>query len=82
MLSVVVAFGANHGNEIDLVFEHEGRLHGVEVKSGMTYASDWVRNLARWQAHIGQEAGAAAVVYGGGESFGISAARVLSWQTM
>ncbi len=72
----------NHGNEIDLVFEHEGRLHGVELKSGMTYATDWVRSLTRWQAHIGEEAGVASVVYGGSESFGISAARALSWQTM
>lgn len=72
----------NHGNEIDLLFEHEGRIHGVELKSGATFVSDWVRVLNRWQAQIGDETGVASVVYGGAESFEVSAAKVMSWAAL
>jgi uncharacterized protein len=72
----------NHGNEIDLLFEHERRLHGVELKSGVTFVSDWVRALARWQLQIGDEAGISSVVYGGADSFEVSGVKVMSWSAL
>jgi uncharacterized protein len=46
----------NHGLEVDLVFEHAGRLHSVECRSGLTYAPDALSAARRWR----QVAGAAA----------------------
>ncbi len=51
----------NHGLEVDLVFEHQGRLHSIECKSGMTYSPDWLNGARRWRAAAGPEAAPAAV---------------------
>jgi hypothetical protein len=46
----------NHGLEVDLVFEHQGRLHGVECKSAPpTPATGWPAR--RWRAGRGGRSG-------------------------
>jgi uncharacterized protein len=70
----------NHGTEVDLVFEHAGRLHAVEIKSGTTFTPDWLQPTRRWQAMAGDMAARPIVVYGGSESFELSDAQVLSWR--
>ena len=76
----------NHGLEVDLVFEHRGRLHGVEVKSGSTYASDWLAPVRRWQAMAGAQTQAATtapvVVWGGDDSYAHLDHHVLSWRDL
>jgi uncharacterized protein len=69
----------NHGTEIDLVFEHQGRLQAVEIKSGATFASDWLAPCRRWRAMVGADAALPIVVWGGADSFELEDARVLSW---
>jgi predicted AAA+ superfamily ATPase len=70
----------NHGLEVDLVFEHEGRLHGVECKSGTTYAADWLAPARRWRQAVGTEAAPPVLVYGGDDSHDRADHRVLSWR--
>lgn len=55
----------NHGTEIDLVFEHGGRLHAVECKSGTTYVPDWLAPVRRWRHTVGNMAADPVLVYGG-----------------
>ncbi len=72
----------NHGLEVDLVFEHAGRLHSVECKSGTTYASDWMDGARRWRAAAGAEAAGTTLVYGGEDSFEREDHRVISWRAV
>jgi uncharacterized protein len=72
----------NHGNEVDLVFEHQGRLHAVEVKSGSTFAPDWLGAARRWSAMTGAEAADPILVWGGDQSFELEAARVVTWRSL
>jgi predicted AAA+ superfamily ATPase len=72
----------NHGLEMDLVFEHGGRLHGVECKSGLTYSSDWLAPARRWQALAGAEAAQPLLVYGGDTSHERDDHGVLSWHDL
>jgi hypothetical protein len=72
----------NHGLEVDLVFEHQGRLHAVECKSGTTYAADWLRPVRRWQAAVGAEAAPPLLVHGGETSHGRADHGVLSWREL
>jgi predicted AAA+ superfamily ATPase len=73
----------NHGLEIDLVFEHAGRLHAVEIKSGMTYSPDWPLAALRWRQLAGSDQTAApVVVYGGSASFSRHDHQVLSWRAV
>lgn len=71
----------NHGLEIDLMFEHTGKLHGVEVKSGSTFVPEWFGAATRSQGLTGPDAAAPPlVVYGGDESFEFQGRQVLSWR--
>lgn len=70
----------NHGLEVDLLFEHAGRLHAVECKSGMTWADDWAAPARRWRSVVGAEAADPVLLYGGDASFVRADHRVLSWR--
>ncbi len=72
----------NHGLEVDLVFEHTGRLHGVACKSGTTYVDEWLQPARRFCAAVGPEAAAPLLVYGGEASFEQADHRVLSWREL
>ena len=72
----------NHGLEVDLVFEHAGRLYSVECKSGATYASDWMDAARRWRAAAGAEAAGTTLVYGGEDRFEREDHRVIGWRTV
>ncbi|MEO7854835.1 MAG: ATP-binding protein [Rubrivivax sp.] len=72
----------NHGLEVDLLFEHGGRLHSVEVKSGSTYASDWMAQARRWREAAGIDAAPTVLVYGGDDSHERADHRVLGWRDL
>lgn len=70
----------NHGTEVDLVFEHGGLTHAVEIKSGATFASDWTQAAARWKAYAGTSAASVTIVYGGDDSYAVRDVQVMSWR--
>ena len=69
----------NHGAELDFVFEDAGRLHAAEIKSGTTFAMDWLQSGRRWKAMVGDEAGRVLVLYGGSDGFELADAQVVGW---
>jgi uncharacterized protein len=70
----------NHGLEIDLLVEHQGRLLPLEVKSGITYASDWMQPLRRWRAQAGEPTAEPVLLWGGEGSHRREDHWVLSWR--
>lgn len=72
----------NHGTEVDLLFEHSGKLHAVEIKSGATFASDWVHACQRWQRYAGAAAADPVLVYGGQDSYSVKNVQVRAWHTL
>jgi len=72
----------NHGTEVDLLFEHAGKLHAVEIKSGATFAPDWVHACQRWQRYAGEAAADPVVVYGGQDSYSVQGVQVRAWHTL
>jgi predicted AAA+ superfamily ATPase len=72
----------NHGLEVDLVFEHQGRLHSVEIKSGTTYADDWLAPARRWRQAAGTDAAPTLLLYGGDLSHERADHGVLSWRDL
>ena len=72
----------NHGLEVDLVFEHAGRLHGVECKSGTTYVDEWLDAARRFRRVAGGDAAAPVLLYGGDTSFDRADHRVLGWRDL
>ncbi len=72
----------NHGTEVDLLFEHAGKLHAVEIKSGATFTTEWVRACQRWCQYAGPAAASPVIVYGGRESFRVNDVQVMPWHRM
>jgi len=72
----------NIGQEIDLVFESEGKLQAVEIKSGATIASDWFKGLKKWQALVGSDALAPWLIYGGSETYEREGVSVMGWREL
>lgn len=72
----------NHGTEVDLLFEHAGKLHAVEIKSGATFTTEWVRACQRWRQYAGPVATSPVIVYGGRDSFCVNDVQVMPWHML
>ena len=69
------------GHEIDLLIEAGGgRLLPIEIKSGQTFNSDFVRNLTWWRGVSGGASTKGVVVYGGDKSITYKDDLALSWR--
>lgn len=66
------------GRECDLIYQRGDQLAAVEIKSGMTVASDWFNPLGRIAADLPQIT-TRAVVYGGAECQRRTAGDVVPW---
>jgi len=72
----------NAGHEIDLLLPVGARLQPVEIKSGMTFAADWLHAARRWTALAGSDALPPIVVYGGDAGFERAGCRVVGWREL
>ncbi len=68
----------NGGNEADIVFEREGRLQTVEIKSGATVTQDYIRAALKSARFAAGEAHMPWLLYGGDESYSRSGVEVMS----
>mgnify|MGYP001262245257 CR=1 FL=1 len=68
------------GHEIDLLLDHGGELVPIEIKSGQTFASDYLQGLTYWRSLPDQAHARAALVYGGDTSYTRQGIAVLSWE--
>jgi hypothetical protein len=55
----------NVGHEIDLLYETPEGLQAVEIKSGATFASDWLQGPEKWLSFAGNDALPPLLVFGG-----------------
>jgi uncharacterized protein len=76
----------NIGTEVDLILERGTELAAVEIKSGMTVASDAFSNLYKWQKYATERGNFSAIypglVYGGDTRFTRSGVDVLPWSQL
>lgn len=69
----------SNGHEVDCIFEHEGKLSGIEIKAGKTISSDFFKGLRFLREAAGDQFSEATVIYGGQESQNRSAVSVIPW---
>ncbi len=69
-----------HGHEVDLVADLGESLFPVEIKSGSTFHSDWLKNIL-WFNKL-QDFAKSVVVYGGTESYPHKDSEIVSWQDL
>ena len=76
----------NIGTEVDVVLERAGAIAAVEIKSGLTVASDAFSNLTKWRKYAAGQGGFSAVhpalVYGGQARFTRDGVDVMPWSAL
>ncbi|MCX8086003.1 MAG: ATP-binding protein [Rhodocyclaceae bacterium] len=72
----------NTGHEIDLLYEAGDKLQAIEIKSGMTFSSDWPQAVRRWATYARDAALAPWIIHGGDHSFEAADYRAFSWRTL
>jgi predicted AAA+ superfamily ATPase len=70
----------SNGHEVDLLIDLPGSLAAVEVKSGQTVASDFLKDLRQWKTLTGCLDARAILVYGGDELYTRQDVSVVSWK--
>jgi predicted AAA+ superfamily ATPase len=68
----------SHGNEVDLLVRHAGKLRPVEIKSAATFHSDFHVGLARFRETLGAHVHPGFIIYNGSESARFKGARVFN----
>ena len=82
-LSSNLYFWRDHtGNEIDILIEQANRLIPIEVKSGQTIASDFLKNLHLWLKLAEEKASQAWLVYGGNQNQIRQNVHIVSWKNI
>ena len=73
----------NIGTEVDLILERGTELAAVEIKSGITVASDAFGNLKKWQKYAQERGNFSAIypglVYGGETAYAREGVSVMPW---
>lgn len=72
----------NNGVEADLLFEHQGKLQTVGIKSGQTITGDYIKAGRKSARFAGDEALLPWLVYGGDQEYERSGVRVISWKKL
>ena len=72
----------HRGVEVDLVFEKDQNIYGIEIKSGQTIQSSFLRNLEIYQKYINSLNNKSFVIYAGEELQERKTASFISWKNM
>jgi hypothetical protein len=67
------------GNEIDLILDHGTHQTPMEIKSGKTFQTSFLKQIKTWQT-ISKSPDTPVLIYGGDEDFEHTGCRVLSWR--
>jgi predicted AAA+ superfamily ATPase len=70
----------NNGLETDIVFESGTKLQPVEIKSGQTITSDYIRAGQKAARFAGEEALQPWLIYSGDDSYERGGITVMSWR--
>jgi predicted AAA+ superfamily ATPase len=72
----------SQGLEVDLVWERAGKLWGLEIKSGATFAPDFIQSLEKWKAIVAPTEVHCSVLYGGDQSLTCKGIPAYSWRLL
>lgn len=69
----------NTGLEVDVIAQQAGKLRPIEIKSGTTFASDWLAAIGKWLALAGGDAVEPTIVYGGDVPWTENGVAIVPW---
>ncbi|TAL31038.1 MAG: ATP-binding protein [Spirochaetes bacterium] len=74
-------FRDNTGNEVDIIMDRGSETGQIEIKSGMTVASDFLKGLNFFKT-LNKNAGPSYIVYGGNKSYEREGVTITSWRNV
>lgn len=78
-----VYFWRDHrGTEIDLVIERFDKEYAIELKSGQTFDTTYIKSLTEWQKITGNQPKHSYVVFTGNENIKFNNIEILSWKQL
>lgn len=76
-----LSFWRDHvGTEVDVLIDGAQAWQALEIKSGSTFAGDWLDGLKKWQKLAGSQNIQPSLVYGGNTSYEREGVHVWGWQ--
>jgi predicted AAA+ superfamily ATPase len=72
----------SQGNEVDLLFYHEGKPTAYEIKSGATFSPDFFSGLNKWAKLSGTPYSQLNVIYGGKNDLSTSNGNLRAWEKL
>lgn len=72
----------NKGSEVDFIIDHGQKLIPVEIKSGITVASDFFKNIFYWSKLAGNSAEKGYLIYAGEDNQFRTGINVLGWKSI
>jgi predicted AAA+ superfamily ATPase len=70
------------GHEVDVLLETPTGLQAIEIKSGSTFATDWIKSLKKWQTLAGSDALTPQLIFGGTGLYEREDCKVMGWQNL
>jgi len=72
----------NTGLEVDIIVEQAGTLMPIEIKSGATIASDWLKSIKTWLALAENSAANPQLIYGGNTPWRDDRIAIVPWRNI
>jgi len=72
----------NTGEEVDIIIEQTQNLVPIEIKSGGTIASDWLKPILKWCDLAGEAASKPYIIYGGEQYQKRDKINIIPWNSM
>lgn len=72
----------SNGHEVDLLVPHGVQMRPIEIKSGATFASDWLRGVTKWRALADDLAAPGWIIWGGTQSHVREDNEIISWRDL
>ncbi len=68
----------SYGNEVDCIIRHNRKLMPIEIKSGSTFTTDYLKGIKQFQKVMGKNISSPTVLYNGKESFTTNGIKVFN----
>jgi hypothetical protein len=70
------------GHEVDVLLDTPAGLQAIEIKSGSTFAADWIKGLQKWRSLSGNNGFQSQIIFGGMGLYEREDCQVKDWQNL
>lgn len=70
------------GHEVDVLLNTPEGLQAIEIKSGSTFATDWIKSIQKWQTLAGSNGLTPQIIFGGTGLYERENCQVIGWQDL